>query len=146
MPQSDGFTFNPLHSTKSLSVSCSDIPKPQDIVMLFHFEEICLPGVNTDIGLLIGNNNPLALCPIETWCTKKGYYAIKTRVGWIVNCCNTKANGKADTNFFAKLQPHFLCIMCSDIINSFTNEKLNYLINQSTKFQKHCFKFSKTSE
>ena len=86
------------------------------------------PRLNADMGLLIGNDNPHALCPIETLSTKKGYYAIKTRVGWIVNCPNTKANGKSCANFFAKLQPHPLCIMYSDIIDSITNEKPEYSI------------------
>ena len=130
MSQSDCFTLNPLYSTKGLPVSSSDIPKPQDIVMLSDFDEIWLPDVNADVGLLIGNDNPHALCPIETLSTKNGYYAIKTRVGWIVNCPNTKANGKSCANFFAKSQPHPLCIMCSDVIDSITNEKPEYSINQ----------------
>ena len=80
MSQSDCFTLNPLFSTKGLPVS-SDIPKPQDIVMLSDFDEIWLPEVNADVGLLMGNDNPHALCPIETLSTKNGYYAIKTTVG-----------------------------------------------------------------
>ena len=129
MSQSDCFTFNPLYSTKGLPVS-SDIPKPQDILMLSDFDKIWLPDVNADFGLLIGNNNPRALCSIETLNTKNGYYTTKTRVGWIVKCPNTKANGKYCANFFPKSQPHPLCIMRSDVIDSITNEKPEYSVNQ----------------
>jgi len=59
-----------------------------------------------------------------------GYYAIKTRVGWIVNCPNTKASCKAYTNFFARTRPHPLCTMCCDVIDSITNEKPELSIDE----------------
>ena len=65
MSQSDCFTLKPLYSTKGLPVSSSDIPKPQDIAMLSDFDEIWLPDIYADVGLLIGNDNPHAYVPLK---------------------------------------------------------------------------------
>jgi len=50
--QSDCLFLNSLCSTKSLPVSVSDIPKPQDLVRHSVFGSISLPDVNADVGLL----------------------------------------------------------------------------------------------
>ena len=110
MSQSDCFTLNPLYSTKGLPVS-SDIPKPQDIVMLSNFDKIWLPDVNADFGLLIGNNNPRALCPIRLCAPKMVITQLKPEWVGLSNVLTSKRKTSIVLISFLN-RSLILCVLC----------------------------------
>lgn len=73
-------------STPILPVSPEDIPRQDDIERWPHLHGICLPQVDAQVGLLIGNDNARALEPIEIRQSRgEGPYAVRTVFGWTVN-------------------------------------------------------------
>ncbi|PFX15931.1 hypothetical protein AWC38_SpisGene19831 [Stylophora pistillata] len=73
-------------STPILSVSPEDNPRQEDIVRWPHLHGICLPQVDAQVGLLLGNDNAKALEPIEIRQSRgEGPYAVRTVFGWTVN-------------------------------------------------------------
>ena len=57
------FHLQPLLSIQCLAASRNDAPTQEDISQFPEFDEIFLPSVNKDVGLLIGNNNRHILKP-----------------------------------------------------------------------------------
>ena len=73
-----------LYTKDKMPVSHSHIPTYDDIRRWPHLEDINLPQINSDIGLLLGNNVPDAYCPLEMKTEPSGSpHATRTRLGWI---------------------------------------------------------------
>ena len=84
--KSDFVHLQPMLSINNLLVSSEDIPTQKDISAFREFDNLVIPEVDHDVGLLIGNDNCLILQPIDTITSIKGHYAIKTPIGWIFSC------------------------------------------------------------
>ena len=61
-------------------------PTQEDIKEYEEFRDIYIENVNIDVGLLIGNDNRHILQPLEVVNSEVSHYAIKTHVGWVINC------------------------------------------------------------
>ena len=73
-------------STERLPISESSIPSQRDIDKSSHLGDVKLQSIDAPVSLLIGNDAPRALKPIEVRrCNGKGPYAVKTMLGWTVN-------------------------------------------------------------
>ena len=88
----------------------------------FRYIYIYIESVNTDVGLLIGNDNRHILQPLEVVNSEAGHYAIKTHVGWVINCpSKTGSLPRYCKNFLIKTNnrlSHPMCTLCSDLIDS----------------------------
>lgn len=90
-----------VYSVAQLPVTREDIPQQSDVDRWPHLKGIVLPEINAKVELLIGNDVPKALQPIEVRESKDGGpYATRTLLGWTVNGpLNTKGNCKPTANF-----------------------------------------------
>ena len=71
---------------KSIPVSRKNIPTQKDIEKWPYLDEVTLPTIDADVGLLIGTNVHKALEPWQVINSRdNGPYAVKTALGWIVN-------------------------------------------------------------
>jgi len=72
-------------STPALPITC-DIPKQEDFKRWPQLSGIYIPKVETQVGLLIGNDNPKALEPREIkQSRRKGPFTVRTVFGWTIN-------------------------------------------------------------
>lgn len=77
----------PVFTKSSLPVESWQIPTSKDLAAWSHLRTISLPTtkINASIDLLIGNNVPAALAPIDVITGPVGSpYATKTVLGWVV--------------------------------------------------------------
>ncbi|XP_028408799.1 uncharacterized protein LOC114531374 [Dendronephthya gigantea] len=73
-------------SVSKLPVLRDDIPRQGDVDRWSHLEGIVLKDIDSEVGLLIGNDVPKALQPKEVVeSNSDGPYAIRTVWGWTVN-------------------------------------------------------------
>ena len=73
-------------SRSKLPVAKSDVPLQSDVDRWPHLEGVDLPCIDADIDLLIGNDVPKALEPIEVLQSEDGGpYAVRTLLGWTIN-------------------------------------------------------------
>ena len=80
-----------------------DIPTQTDVDQFFKFKDIYIPQVKCKVGLLIGNDNRMVLQPQEVVEEPSGSHAIRTVVGWAVNCPGrTGSEYKHLSSFFVK--------------------------------------------
>ena len=84
--ESGCLSLHPLLSLPSIPASSNDDPTQENIKEYDEFRDIYIESVNTDVGLLIGNDNRHILQPLEIVNSEAGHYAIKTHVGWVINC------------------------------------------------------------
>ncbi|XP_071092716.1 uncharacterized protein [Haliotis cracherodii] len=69
-----------------MPISTSTVPKEKFIHQWSHLQDVTLPPIDAEIGLLIGNNVPRAMEPYEIINSDgNGPYAVRTILGWIVN-------------------------------------------------------------
>ncbi|XP_071088902.1 uncharacterized protein [Haliotis cracherodii] len=69
-----------------MPISTSTVPKEKFIHQWPHLQDVTLPPIDAEIGLLIGNNVPRAMEPYEIINSDgNGPYAVRTILGWIVN-------------------------------------------------------------
>ena len=94
--------LQPLLSIQRLPATIDDAPTQDDISELPEFADIFIPPVNSDVGLLIGNNNRHIMKPHEITSSESDHYAIRTAVGWVVNCSKKGSSTKSSKSFFAK--------------------------------------------
>ncbi|KAL1281783.1 hypothetical protein QQF64_000586 [Cirrhinus molitorella] len=70
----------------SIPVHAGNIPKQSDIQRWPYLQEVSIPEIEADVGLLIGVNCSRAM---EPWRIINGQdggpYAVKTAIGWVVN-------------------------------------------------------------
>jgi hypothetical protein len=84
-----------LYTKDRMPVSTIHIPTSDDIHKWPHLREINLPQINSEVGILIGNNVPDAYTPLEFKIGPPGTpYASRTRLGWIP--WNVSRTGQAD--------------------------------------------------
>ena len=77
----------PLYTLDNLPVSRDEIPTQSDVDEWPHLHSISLPeaGQQVEVGLLIGNNCPKALEPLEVVSSEDGGpYAVRTAFGWTI--------------------------------------------------------------
>jgi len=75
-----------VYSRQAFPVGKEDIPKPDDLRKWAHLNNVHIPEVDAEVGLLLGNNVPLALEPLQVIRSKEnGPFALKTRLGWMIH-------------------------------------------------------------
>ena len=86
-----------------LPVNVSNRAQSQDISQWSHLDDVDLPQVSVDeVGLLIGQDVPAALMPMEVRTGAPGSpYAVKTLLGWTLNgpLGSSRERQKASVNF-----------------------------------------------
>ena len=92
-----------LYTKEKMPVSQHHIPTTEDIQRWPHLEDLVLPKISADVGLLIGNNVPDAYSPLEVRVGPRGTpYASRTRLGWITwnvirpGSCRINVSNRAD--------------------------------------------------
>ena len=108
--------LQPLLSIQRLPATIDDAPSQDDISEFPEFADIFIPRVNSDVGLLIGNDNRHIMKPHEIISSESDHYAIRTAVGWVVNCSKKESSTKSCKSFFAKTEPgyvHPMSTLCS---------------------------------
>ena len=74
-----------LYTRKEIPVSMEDVPTLEDVDRWLYLRGIKIPDINSDVGLLIGTNAPLASEPWEVVHSQDdGPHAAKTLLGWAV--------------------------------------------------------------
>ena len=74
------------YTQEYLPVTRQQIPLQEDIDPWVYLSHIQLPSLNSDVGILIGNNVPKATEPWEvTNSVGNGPYAVRTILGWAIN-------------------------------------------------------------
>ena len=110
-----------------------DIPTQADVHHFFEFKNVYIPQIKCKAGLLIGNDNRMVLQPQEIVKKPSGSYAIRTVVGWAVNCPGRPGSEhKHLSSFFVKSsggnQP--MCSLWTDIMDSLINVKEKLSVDQ----------------
>ena len=74
-----------LYTREEMPVSTEDVPTQEDVDRWPYLRGIKIPDINSDVGLLIGTNAPLASEPWDVVHSQDdGPYAVKTLLGWAV--------------------------------------------------------------
>ncbi|XP_075867858.1 leucine-rich repeat and coiled-coil domain-containing protein 1-like [Nelusetta ayraudi] len=82
----DYFDLPTTYMQDEIPVKKENIPTHEDLKQWPYLKEVKLNPINSDIGLLIGSNVPMALEPWKVINSRQnGPYAIKTALGWTVN-------------------------------------------------------------
>ncbi|XP_050416044.1 uncharacterized protein LOC126829914 isoform X3 [Patella vulgata] len=82
---SDSIIIKSCYTIDQIPVTKSDVPLVSDISKYPHLEDIDIPELNCDVGLLIGNNVAEAYTPQEYRIGPQGSpHASKTAIGWIL--------------------------------------------------------------
>ncbi len=75
-----------VYTQQEIPVYKEHIPKQKDIRKWPYLQDVDIPTINTEVGLLIGINVPILM---EPWriinSQSNGPFAIKTLLGWVVN-------------------------------------------------------------
>ncbi|XP_064650125.1 uncharacterized protein LOC135501515 [Lineus longissimus] len=73
-----------LYTKDSIPVSSRHIPKQEDIIKWPQLNEVNLPVITSEVGLLIRNGVPDAYSPLKSLTGPPGStHAVKTRLGWV---------------------------------------------------------------
>ena len=93
-----------LYTRPSIPVSGEDIPTQDDVDKWPHLSGVHLPSVDAEIGLLIANDVPEVLDPLEVKHSQDGGpYASRTSIGWAVNGpLSRHRRGSRGSSFFIK--------------------------------------------
>lgn len=82
----------------SIPVQSENVPISEDISKWPYLNEVSLPRIKANVGLLIGANNPKAMEPWHIINSQQGGpYAIKTALGWVVSGPLKKERCTAET-------------------------------------------------
>ncbi|KAI4882679.1 hypothetical protein NFI96_029603, partial [Prochilodus magdalenae] len=82
----DFFVLPNVFSQVAIPASEENIPRQEDVNKWPHLSQVQLPSIRAGIDLLIGTNVPRALEPWQVVpSVDNGPYAVKTRLGWIIN-------------------------------------------------------------
>ncbi|XP_070549367.1 uncharacterized protein [Ptychodera flava] len=96
LEESNLIRLPPAYTQSKIPVSTDDILTQADIKSYPYLERVHLPSIDAEIGLLIGNNVPDAFEPWEVINSQgQGPFAVRTRLGWVVNGSLMRA-GMAD--------------------------------------------------
>ena len=75
----------PTYALGSIPVRLEDMASKEDLDQWVHLQDIELPRIDAEIGLLIGSNCPRALQPMKVRRSEDGGpFAIQTELGWVV--------------------------------------------------------------
>ncbi|KAL0177328.1 hypothetical protein M9458_026222, partial [Cirrhinus mrigala] len=82
----DFIELTEVFAQKVIPVSKENIPTQEDVDKWPHLQDVRIPSINADVGLLIGTDVAKALEPEEVIRSiKDGPYAVRTALGWTVN-------------------------------------------------------------
>lgn len=71
---------------KTIPVSTLNVPRQEDIDSWPYLKEVKLHDIHANVDLLVGTDAPKVLGPLEVVNSQKeGPYAVRTRVGWVIN-------------------------------------------------------------
>ena len=86
MEESSFISLPAVYTLNTIPVSRDDIPKASELKIWSHLRELETPVIDSEIGLMIGNNVPEAMEPWDVIHGNKGEpFAVKTKLGWVVN-------------------------------------------------------------
>ena len=108
--------LQPLLSIQRLPATIDDAPSQNDISEFPEFADIFIPRVNSEVGLLIGNDNRHIMKPHEIISSESNHYAIRTTVGWVVNCSKKGSSTESCKSFLTKTESgyvHPMSTLCS---------------------------------
>ena len=105
--------LQPLLSIQRLPATIDDTPSQVDILEFPEFSNIFIPRVNSDVGLFIGNDNRHIFKPHEIINSEFHYYAVRTAVGWVVNCSKRGSSTTSFENFMAKTKSRYIHPPCA---------------------------------
>ena len=132
--ESEFHPLNTLFSSDKIDVDKTNIPTQRDISMFPEFKEIAIPKLDSDVGILIGQDHANLFKPLRVVDGPHGYYAVQTCLGWIISCPSVRKlpeKGRQNTfNTQHKIKNSQLCEMCSDIVNANLNEKREMSANE----------------
>ena len=100
--------LQPLLSIQRLPATIDDTPRQVDISEFLEFSNILIPRVNSDVGLFIGNDNRHIFKPHEIINSEFHYYAVRTAVGWVVNCSKRRSSTTSCKSFLAKTKSRYI--------------------------------------
>lgn len=85
--ESDQFIeLSEVYSQKDIPVTKDNIPRQEDVSRWPYLQEVKLPAVEAEVGLLIGANIPKAMEPLQVVSSvNDGPYAVRTALGWTIN-------------------------------------------------------------
>ena len=90
--EQENIELPPLFVMDQIPASKNNIIKQEELRKWPHLASIEVPKINADIGLLIGNDNPIAIEPFKIINSPKGTngpYAVLTRLGWFISGLKT---------------------------------------------------------
>ena len=97
--------LQPLLSIQRLPATIDDAPSQDDISEFPEFSNIFIPRVNSDVGVLIGNDNRHIMKPHEIISSESDHYGIRTAVGCVVNSSKREVLLKAAKAFLLRQSP-----------------------------------------
>ncbi len=74
-----------VYSTPTLPVSTRDMAQQEDLAHWPHLQDLVLPQIEAEVGLLIGSDAAQAFIPQEKRIGDEGPYATCTPLGWCIN-------------------------------------------------------------
>ena len=105
--------LQPLLSIQKLPATIDDTPSQDDISEFPEFSNIFIPCVNSDVGLFIRNDNRHIFKPHEIINSEFHYYAVRTAVGWVVNCSKRGSSTTSFESFLAKTKSRYIHPPCA---------------------------------
>ena len=88
---------------------------------------------------MIGNDNKHKVETFEVINSDHGHHALRTAVGWVVNCHKRDSDiSKMNKSFLVKSSSgivHPICTLCSYVVGTLQN--VNVLFREQIKFMKH---------
>ena len=94
--------FQSLLSIQRLPAAIDDTPSQVDISKFPEFSNIFIPRVNSDVCLFIRNDNRHFFKPHQIINSESHYFAVRTAVGWVVNCSKRGSSTTSFKSLFAK--------------------------------------------
>ena len=86
LSETEFISLPPVYTLPRIPVTHDDIPKQHDLQAWPHLQDVHLPDLDADIGLMIGNNAPEAVEPWQILHGQPGEpFAVETKLGWVVN-------------------------------------------------------------
>lgn len=116
-------------SRPAMPVAQDEIPKQEDVERWPHLQGyVYLPGLNSEVDLLIGANVPEALQPKEVIpASYRGPYATRVDLGWVINGPTVrKQKYVPSSSFFSKgKETHPMCATCVDFSDASLSDGLS---------------------
>lgn len=86
LDESDFIALPEVYTQKEMPVTKDNIIRKKDLSKWSYLNNVHIPVINAEVGLLIGTDAPKVIEPLEVINSKgDGPFAVRTRLGWIVN-------------------------------------------------------------